>query len=172
MGTFKDSYERYNEFKNGLQPVIVESIQNNGSEAVEFIREQLYSGVDGDEKVLSPSYSSDPFFQSPEAGHWKNNGKGYAKWKKTIQPPSPSYLGFGPRNMDTPNLIIVGNFYESIKSTLIENGIHIHSTGVHFARDIESKYGDVIYKLSPRAKKFFWDYTLKAVYKSYISKFK
>ena len=70
-----------------------------------------------------------------------------------IQPPARSYLGFRPRNADTPNLIIRGDFYASITAIPIADGISIVSQGVMFSSDIERKYGNVIYEIGDKARR-------------------
>ena len=114
----------------------------------EYVREQLYSGVDGDENPLIPGYTEDPYFKKTYGEHWKKNAERYKNWKTKIQKPKPSYLGFSARGNNTPNLIIRGDFYSSITAIPISNGIRIASYGVSFGSDIEKKYGYKIAILS------------------------
>lgn len=172
MATFKEAYEAWIRFETGFEKHVEGIIVDNKEEFVDYIQEQLYSGVDGDGKSLTPTYLTDPFFTSPESGRWKNNGKGYAKWKNEITTPTPSYLGYHKRNIYIPNLIIRGDFYDSITAIPIDKGIRIFSRGVDFAQDIESKYGSQIFKVSPKAKEYFYKYFLKKGLEEYYNKFK
>ena len=122
----------------------------------EFITEQLYSGLNGREESLSPRYTEDPYFNMFK--NPKEEAERYKKWKAKIQPPARSYLGFKPRNVDTPNLIIRGDFYSSITAIPIDDGISIVSQGVEFSTDIEQKYGHVIYEIGDKARKHYIDF--------------
>lgn len=171
MATIKDATEAFNKFANGLEGVIKSAIVDNKLQAVDYVQEQLYSGMNGKDKPLRPTYTGDPWFKSEESGRWYMNAKGYLKWKKDITPPLPSYLGFQPRNDNTPNLIITGDFYSSITAIPITDGIRIETRGTSFGSDIEKKYGSVILGLGPSAKKHFVKYVLNPALKKYFAKF-
>jgi len=172
MATFKEAYNNYKKFREGLKPEITKIIQSNSSILTEYVREQLFAGVNGHGKNLRPTYLNDPFFKSEDAGHWKNNAKGYMNWKYSIQPPRQSYLGYGPRSKETPNLIIRGDFYDSITAIPISDGVRIQSSGVSFGNEIEVKYGSIIFGISPNAKEHFYKNVFKPEFDKYISKFK
>ena len=53
----------------------------------EYIREQLYSCVDGDESPLIPGYTEDPYFKKSYGEHWRKNAERYKNWKTKIQKP-------------------------------------------------------------------------------------
>lgn len=143
-------YNAWLGFCNELQSSIKTFIQSNGKYFVEAIKEQLYSGQDGDDRELTPNYLNDPFFNSKDAGRWKNNNKGYMLWKNEITPPESSYIGFRARNIETPNLIIVGDFYNSIQFKDTQIGIEIGTT-TSLGASIEKKYGAQIFKVSDLA---------------------
>ncbi|KAA6348652.1 hypothetical protein EZS27_003885 [termite gut metagenome] len=172
MATLGQALENLDKFINEFPIVVVKTIQENKEDIVESVREQISVGLDGDEKKLTPSYSADPFFSTKEAGRWKGKAKQYVKWKKDITPPARSWLGYDKRGVDTPNLYITGVFHESIKATDIPDGVRIASAGnVEFGKDIESKYGSAIFKLSPKAREFFMKHHLAPELKKLFAKY-
>lgn len=138
---------------NTLEEVLVKQMHKEKGLFEEFVTEQLYSGMNGREEPLRPKYSEDPYFNAFK--NPKKEAERYKKWKAKIQPPARSYLGFRPRNIDTPNLIIRGDFYSSITAIPIADGISIVSQGVEFSTDIEKKYGNVIYEIGDKARKHY-----------------
>lgn len=164
-----EEYARcWKKLADGIQPMIRDKMEKDAPQFEEYVREQLYSGVDGDEESLTPKYSQDPYFKTAYGKNWKPHAIGYMKWKRKIQPPAPSYLGFRPRSMDTPNLIIRGDFYSSITAIPVKDGIMITSQGVSFSADIEAKYTPRIYKISNKAKKHYITYYAMPQIKDFI----
>ena len=169
MGTIFDVQKSLNALVNGFeQEVINEAIR---ADLPEIIREQLYAGKNGRGKNLRPTYDNDPFFKSAEAGPWRNRAQAYKNWKMKVQPPKVgSFLGFAPRGAETPNLIIRGDFHDSIFAVKTVNGISIGSDGFAQSGDIERKYGHVIYGFSPQAKRYLVEYRLKPAVNVYFRK--
>lgn len=153
---------------NGLEDVVRSQIHGDSELVEDFVREQLYSGVNGDEESLKPTYSQDPYFKENFGRNWKKRAKAYAKWKKSIQPPARSYLGFRPRAMDTPNLIIRGDFYSSITAIPTKDGLMVTSEGVSFATDIERKYTPAIYKIGDKARRRYTKFYVIPLIKRFI----
>lgn len=153
---FKEYVNGWKKFASGLEDTLIDQMHDNTAMFEEFITEQLYSGLNGDEVPLRPKYSEDPYFNTFK--NPKEEAERYKKWKMRIQPPARSYLGFKPRNADTPNLIIRGDFYSSITAIPIADGVSIVSQGVAFAVDIERKYGNVIYEIGDKAKRHWITY--------------
>lgn len=153
---FKKYLAGWKRFADNLEKELVEQIHDNKGLFEEFVTEQLYSGINGKGQPLRPKYSEDPYFNIYKDP--KKRAEQYKKWKAKIQPPARSYLGFAPRDMDTPNLIIRGDFYASITAIPIADGVAIVSQGVSFSADIEQKYGNVIYEISDKARKHYVDY--------------
>lgn len=137
----------------------------------DIVREQLYAGKNGNGKNLRPTYDNDPFFKTPEAGPWRNRAAAYKKFKMNVQPPKTgSFLGFAPRAPETPNLIIRGNFYDSIFAVKTVDGVNIGSEGFTESGDIEQKYGQAIYRLSPEARRYLITYRINPAIKNYLKK--
>lgn len=172
MSTFKEAYKSFMQFKDTFTGMVESTIQRNGPELTDMIREQLYSGKDGNDNYLAPDYLSDPYFSTPEAGRWQNDAQGYMKWKKKITKPAASYLGYPARPENIPNLIIRGDFYDSIRFMKIADGIRIESQGVSFGTDIINKYGEQILKIGPVSKKHFIEYIFKPDLNNFYTKFR
>ena len=120
LGDYARGWSR---FANGLENELIKQMHEKKELFEEFITEQLYSGLNGDEVPLRPTYTNDPYFNMYREP--KKAAERYKKWKARIQPPARSYLGFKPRDIDTPNLIIRGDFYSSITAVPIADGVMI-----------------------------------------------
>lgn len=154
MGTIADVANLFDGFRAGFENEGVKAIQENSSLVEEYITQQLFSGVDGEGKPLRPTYSADPWFDSYEADIWQGRAKDYKKWKQLITAPARSWLGHPERDPDTPNLIITGTFYESIKASPMSEGVTIDSISP-MGGDIEHKYGSSIFKPDDRSREHF-----------------
>ena len=107
--------ERVRLIKDGFQGQVLDCMGQNSHEMVVSVREQLYSGIDGEGNSLSPSYDSDPYFQDPHAGfydedrgHWMNcyrHPERYIAWKQRITPPETSPYLLSLRYMLRKNIV-------------------------------------------------------------------
>lgn len=168
MATIKGASDTFARLNAGFQPMLTQLIQANGMELGGYIREQLWSGLDGDEKELRPTYLTDPYFKERYGSAWRIMAERYADWKMEITPPSSGRLGFRPRDRVVPNLFIDGTFHRSIMPRNIDGGITF-SSQVGFATEIEQKYHDTIYKVSRTARKRFLDDFVRGAIRNYFS---
>ena len=153
------------QFAEGYMPMVEKVITANRDFAEMAVREQLESGLDGNEKELKPNYLNDPYFKTRE------EAVKYMRWKERITPPRQSSLGLRPRAVKTPNLRINGFDHQSIKAVPVAGGVRIGSQGTDFAPGIEHKYGSALYKLGRTAKwKFYRDH-LRTAMKEYYRRF-
>lgn len=165
MATIKDSERIFREFVDGYSPMLENAITTHKDFAELAIREQLESGIDGNEKELQPNYLNDPYFKT------RKEALRYMRWKERITPPVQSQLGLRERPVKTPNLRINGYFHNSIQAVSVDGGISLRSHGVDFAPDVEHKYGDALYKLGRTARrKFYRDYIRTSI-KEYYRRF-
>lgn len=155
---FREYLRRWQKFSGTLKTVLLEKMHSDLPQFEEYIREQLFSGLDGNERPLKPGYMEDPYFNQYK--NPKKEAQRYKDWKTKIQRPKPSYLGFSARNNNTPNLIIRGDFYSSITAIPVADGVKIVSYGVEFGSDIERKYGSQIFKVTETAKRHYINYRL------------
>jgi len=168
MATIKGASDTFQRLNAGFQPMLTQLIQANGMELGGYVREQLWSGLDGDEKELRPTYLTDPYFKERYGSAWRIMAERYADWKMEITPPSSGRLGFRPRDRVVPNLFIDGTFHRSIMPRNIDGGITF-SSQVGFATEIEAKYHDTIYKISRTARKHFLDNFVRGAIRNYFS---
>lgn len=168
MATIKGASDTFQRLNAGFQPMLTQLIQANGMELGGYVREQLWSGLDGDEKELRPTYLTDPYFKERYGSAWRIMAERYADWKMEITPPSSGRLGFRPRDRVVPNLFIDGTFHRSIMPRNIDGGITF-SSQVGFATEIEAKYHDTIYKVSRTARKRFLDDFVRGAIRTYFS---
>lgn len=155
---FREYLRRWQKYAGNLKTVLVRKMHDDLPQFEEYIREQLYSGLDGNEKPLQPGYMQDPYFQIYK--YPQKAAEKYKNWKTKIQRPKPSYLGFPARNNNTPNLIIRGDFYSSITAIPISEGVRLVTYGVEFGTDVERKYGSQIFKVTETAKRHYIVYRL------------
>lgn len=160
--TIQDMRERIRRTRDGIRKEILQCMDDNSYEMVVSVREQLYSGVDGRDKALSPSYTSDPWFREKQAGFYDEDAgqwvpcfmhpERYVAWKQRITPPESSQrLGLPARSPDQPNLFIIGTFYRSIDARATTNGVEIFTFGWDQGPLVERKYGSQIFGLGSSA---------------------
>lgn len=169
--SFKEAYTNFQKFKKELDEIPERIIQAHKPELVELVKDQLYSGLNGNDKALTPSYLNDPFFNTPEAGQWRGRASAYAKWKYLQTPPRGSSAGHPPRKFETPNLTIIYVFYDSITAVNIEKGVRIGSN-TPLGSDIEQKYGSVIFKIGNISKAYFINHIFKPYWKYFLDKYR
>lgn len=140
---------------SGLEGECMKCLEQNRGEVINCIREQLYSGLDGDETNLSPTYDDDSFFQET-TGRWHNDPDGYKAWKNKITPPAvSSELCLPARPDSVPNLFITGAFHDSIYAEGSGDGLFIGTKGFRDGPLIEKKYGKQIFTIGNTAKEYF-----------------
>lgn len=138
---------------SGLEEQIIKSLDDHRDFVVFFIREQLYSGLNGEEKNLRPTYDDDDFFNEP--GKWYHRAMDYKVWKARITPPRQSnLLGFPARLLMVPNLYIDGTFFNQINAFRRGN-VLVTDPGVKNGPDIVAKYGENILDMGPTAIEYF-----------------
>lgn len=171
MATFLEAYDNYMEFSKGLVPMLEKLLHENKNMFEAYIREQLNAGINGNDKPLRPTYLNDPYFNTKEAGSFYKNARRYMKWKEEIRPPYDVTLFGIRRSPETPNLIIRGDFHDSITAVPIDKGLRIESRGVSLSNDIEQKYGQAIYRFSSYARRHFMENFIKKGLEDYFRKF-
>ena len=65
---------------DGIEDECIKCMEENTEVVADCIKEQLYSGLDGDGDYLNPTYDNDPFFN--EEGVWKGRAEMYKRWKE------------------------------------------------------------------------------------------
>lgn len=137
----------------GFEETVIDCLDKHSGNVVMAISDQLYSGIDGNDEYLSPTYDEDPFFN--EDGPWYQNSQGYKAWKMEITPPVvSSILGLNPRPEEVPNLFITGKFHSDINAKRSGDMLLV-DPGHNDGPSIVSKYGEQILELSSRGVAYF-----------------
>lgn len=137
----------------GFEEACIRCLADHTAVIYKAVTEQLYSGLDGEGNLLSPTYDEDPFFDEP--GFWYNRAGDYKAWKRTITPPAGgSMIGLPPRPDNVPNLFIDGKFYSEISVTR-SGDVIIVDPGMDHGPDIVAKYGEKILCLGNAAVEYF-----------------
>lgn len=137
----------------GFEDACMRCLDENKDVVVTAVTEQLFSGVDGDDQYLQPTYDDDPYFNEP--GPWYKCGDLYKAWKRVKTPPEVSpLLGLPKRPEDVPNLYINGKFYSDITAKRVGDAI-VLDPGNGDGPDIVAKYGDQILNIGTTAVDYF-----------------
>lgn len=143
-----------NAIATGIEDECLKCMDENKNIIRDSIQEQLFSGIDGTDRCLTPTYDNDPYFKEP--GPWQNKAQSYKRWKEKITPPISSYLlNLPPRPTEVPNLFITGTFYDSIRLKKRNADMQVFTEGFIDGPDILKKYGDKIFSLGSTAREYF-----------------
>ena len=154
MADFEKLENVINRIASGFEKSCMDCLQENNIEVADLVREQLYSGLDGNTDSLRPGYSEDPYFRETTS-MWHNDPDGYIEWKRKITPPIKSpRLNLPPRPVDVPNLYITGPFHESIRASVAGDTLSIDTVGFVNGPDIVRKYGNDILMLGKDAREY------------------
>lgn len=135
---------------DGFEQTVMECLAENAAVAEAAVREQMYSGLDGDGQFLTPTYDNDPYFE--EEGPWFHNGAGYKAWKRRITPPERGVmLLLPPRPDSVPNLFINGKFHSEVFAAVDGDTLAIKVKASGHGPDIAAKYGDSLLRLGTTA---------------------
>lgn len=147
---------------NGLEEACMQCLEANSGTVLQAVKEQIYSGQDGEGNHLSPTYDDDPFFSEP--GPWHGRAMQYKIWKYGLTPPvRGTMLGLPPRRIEVPNLFINGKFFSEI-SIRRHGGMLDVDPGSGNGPAIVEKYGERILGMGPTAVEYFNDmYMLPAI---------
>lgn len=139
---------------DGFEPEVIRCLGDNVIIAEDAVREQMYSGIDGEDKYLSPTYDDDPYFE--EKGPWYHRNNGYKQWKREITPPTAGVmLMLQPRPDNVPNLFINGKFHSEVFATMQGDTLSIQCAPDGDGPDIVRKYGEQLLQLGPTAIGYF-----------------
>jgi hypothetical protein len=137
----------------GFEDACIRCLQGESPLMLDLIKEQMYTGVDGNENHLTPTYDDDPYFNEP--GYWYKKAAAYKAWKNEITPPLAGVLTDLPARPDNvPNLWIDGTFYSEVNAKPIDSGIVV-DPGNGNGPDIVSKYGEMLLFPGPTAVEYF-----------------
>nr|DAN34937.1 MAG TPA: hypothetical protein [Caudoviricetes sp.] len=151
--------------KNNFMPEVTNSLRESEDLIHNLITDQLMAGLDENGKQIRPTYLQDPYFR--ETTKTEKAARKKAIWwrdmKERVTPPERSdILKFPPRNRNTPNLIITGEYHRSITPIFIDGKdggkIVTRSIGFYAGDDaLEKKYGSEHLGLTKKAKQYLLD---------------
>lgn len=154
MASIEDVYNTIHRIASGIGDSVLECMGENADVVADMVREQLYSGLDGNGDYLSPTYDDDPYFS--ERGPWQGRAEQYKRWKERITPPETSQrLMLPARPVEVPNLFITGPFHRSIRAEVQGDHLTVFTSGFRDGPLIERKYGQQIFGLGVRAREYF-----------------
>lgn len=154
MADFDGLYRVIHSIASGFEEECIKCMDENKNVLIDCIQEQLYSGLDGTEHLLKPTYDNDSYFNEP--GPWQDQAERYKHWKERITPPlRGEMLYLPPRPVEVPNLFITGTFYDSIFAQRTDSGLRFETKGFKDGPSIERKYGEQVLGVGDTAKEYF-----------------
>ena len=162
MGTIAGVANAVRTLEKNFWPEVTNSLRESEGLIHDLITDQLMSGLDENKEPLKPTYLDDPYFvettKTPKAARAK--ARWYKAMKESITPPrSSDLLHLPPRDPNTPNLIIRGDYHASI-TPIVQGGkdggkIVTRSIGFYAGDDaLEKKYGPGHLGLTPEARAY------------------
>ena len=138
----------------GFEGEMLACLGEHATEAETAVRDQIYSGLSGDDSLLEPTYDNDPYFDDPTSP-WYKRAADYKGWKMSITPPSKGWLiDTPPRPAHVPNLYIDGTFHSTIYAQMNGDQLSVKVSGGD-SEAIVAKWGDNILRLGSYAIDFF-----------------
>lgn len=153
MGTIKQVMECYKKAYDSIPEVIANTVQETSDVLLKLNKDQLLQGRDADGNLLSPTYTSDPYFKTPE------HARRYSRMKhllEVIHRSRMSYVAlYGEKPTDVPNLIVTGSFQDGMFISVTKDSYTIDST-YKDANDINAKYNYRVYGLALKSREFYY----------------
>ena len=180
MGTITGTANAVRMLKNNFWQEVTNCLRGSEDLIHDLITDQLIAGRDENNRPIRPTYLQDPYFaestKTPEAA--RNKARWWRDMKERVTPPETSpILHFPPRDRNTPNLIITGEYHRSI--TPIVQGdkdggkIVTRSIGFYAGNDaLESKYGPAHLGLTRKAKSYLLKNRVLPAIRKLLEKYK
>lgn len=167
MASILDVCDTIDRMVDGFETAVMQTLAANAASAAECVREQIYSGTDGEGKGLRPTYRDDPFFDDPDNKEWYHRNDAYIEFKRKITPPRVSpMLGLPARADEEPNLYITGVFHSEIFADGTDEILKVGHSDSELSSSIVTKYGENILRLSPAAIGYLNEtYTIPSVWR-------
>lgn len=128
------AYVKY--FKDNYQKQISRTLRNQRNTILNLQKSQLLSGKDNALVDLSPTYDTDPFFNSDVS---RRKYKELKKRKQSEHNSLKRYNLFGDKPENVPNIIVSGAYQKSLVINVLNNEIEIKGTWSR-SKNIERKY--------------------------------
>ena len=178
MGTIEGVSNAVRMLKNNFMPEVTNSLRESEDLIHDLITDQLMAGLDENGKQIRPTYLQDSYFR--ETTKTEKAARKKAMWwrdmKERITPPETSnLLKFPPRNRNTPNLIITGEYHRSITPIVVDGkdgGKIVNASYLLLLGPmLEEKYGPSHLGLTRKAKKYLLDNRIKPAIENLLKKY-
>lgn len=156
MASISDILKKQRKFERGWKKQLAQTLRTNQKIIINLQLSQLLAGQDRFGNTLSPTYSQDSFFKTPEsAARYEAR-----KTKKASYHERLKYYDFGSKPAGVPNLIYArslaaSRFYRHMRVQVTEETIKIFNIWSKGGR-VETKYPTAL-GLQKRAFAIFWN---------------
>jgi hypothetical protein len=159
MGTVRKVWEHYARAYGSIPGTVSSVVARTADVILDLNKDQLLQGRDADGELLSPTYTGDPYFETPEAGKFYKNARGYLRMKQLLEAAHRGRIGivelYGEKPADVPNLIITGPYHDSMFIRVTGDTFTIDAT-YEDADDINAKYKGRVYGVAPKSRDYYW----------------
>jgi hypothetical protein len=153
MGTIKRVYEKFSAAYQAVPETISNTVEQTQDVLLNMNRDQMLQGRDADGNLFAPTYTNDPYFETPD------QAARYSKMKYLLEVKHRSRMQgvglYGEKPTDVPNLIVTGPFQDGMFIRVTKEAYEIGST-YEDADDINAKYKNRAFGIAPLYKAFYW----------------
>lgn len=152
----RELIRKFEEIQNGIgnvPAIIDEVVIKEQNVLLSLNKDQMLLGRNVNGDPFSPGYLEDPYFDTPE------QAQAYAKRKYALESKHNARIEnptiYPNKGKDVPNLIVTGPFQDNM-FILVENQNFMIGSTYQESRDIEIKYNNLVFGISPESKAFFY----------------
>lgn len=153
IGEIINRFSKIQEGINKLSEIVGNVVYRESAVLLSLNKDQMLLGRNTEGKPIRPTYLNDPYFKT------KKQAKAYAEQKKKLESKHNARIEnptlYPPKSVNTPNLIVTGPFQDSMFITTGNSSFLIGSSYMD-SDDIEKKYHNLVFGLSPESKAFFY----------------
>ena len=170
MNSIKEIINRLETLKCRIKQVpdkVSTIAKNNQDVLISLNKDQMLLGRNVDGVKFTPSYLDDPYFKSTESA------KSYAAMKYHLETNHKARIEnptlYPDKDRNTPNLIVTGPFQDGMFINMRSDSFLIGSS-YRDSDDIERKYNNLVFGLSPESKEYFYKTHLHPALKKLLEK--
>lgn len=160
MSSIKQLIQKFSRIQEKISnvPEVVDKIVDTDKDVLLSLnRDQMLLGRNTEGNPFTPGYLNDPYFNN------KKQAEAYANMKYRLESEHNARIEnptlYPDKDKNTPNLIVTGPFQDNM-FILAEGKSFLIGSTYPESDDIEQKYKDLVFGISPESKLFF--------YKTYI----
>jgi hypothetical protein len=144
----------------GIYDVASKVAGDNKGELLDLNRDQLLSGRNINNTLLSPTYLDDDYFNTPEAKRKGQTAKNYARAKSLLLAGHNARIkhnGLYPAKPENvPNLIVTGPFQDGMFINVTDRVYYVGSS-YDDSGDIQAKYSYLVFGFAPPSVVYFYN---------------